>query len=209
MHILAAEFIKSCRGPGEFPAERLPEVACVGRSNVGKSSLLNSLLRRQGLAQVSGTPGKTRLLNLYRVTTGDPRFRRLYLVDLPGYGYAKVGKAERARWAPMIEAYLTGRPELRGVLLLVDARGPQPQDQTALGWLQGAGLATVLVATKIDKLSRGERAAQLAAIRRFLALPPETPLIPYSAVTHEGRDELWAALRALLAASGPRPEGCS
>lgn len=198
MHILAADFIKSCAAVEQLPDERLPEVACVGRSNVGKSSLLNSLLRRKGLAKVSGTPGKTRLLNVFRISTADPRLRRLSLVDLPGYGYARVPKSVRRHWAPLIEAYLAEREELRGVLLLVDARGPQPQDRDTAAWLRERDLPTVVVATKVDKLTRGERAAAFAAIRETLALPSDTPLIPYSALTHEGRDALWDAIRELL-----------
>lgn len=200
MHVVAAEFIKSCCTVEEFPSVRLPEVACVGRSNVGKSSLLNSLLRRKRLAKVSGTPGKTQLLNLFQISTADPLVRRFYLVDLPGYGYAKVARSVRARWAPMIEAYLTGRTELRGVLLLVDARGPQPQDGATFAWLREAGLPTVVVATKIDKLARGERAARLGTIRDRLALPPDAALLAYSSLTHEGRDALWGAIRGLLLA---------
>lgn len=198
MHILTADFVKSCAAVEHLPAERLPEVACVGRSNVGKSSLLNSLLRRKGLAKVSGTPGKTRLLNVFRITTADPRLRRLSLVDLPGYGYARVPKLVRRHWAPLIEAYLAGRRELGGVLLLVDARGPQPQDRDTVAWLRERDLPTVVVATKVDKLARGERAAAFAAIRDFLDLPSDTPLIPYSSLTHEGRDALWDAIRELL-----------
>jgi len=198
MKIVTAEFIRSCQGPEQFPRDGLPEVACAGRSNVGKSSLINSLLNRKGLAKVSGTPGKTRILNFFRVTTTDPLVGNFYVVDLPGYGYAKVAKSVRAQWGPMIEGYLTNRKDLRGVLLLVDARGIERHDWTTFEWLLDAGLQPVVVATKLDKLTRGERGRNLVAIREMLNLPAATALVPYSSVTHEGRDELWRVIREML-----------
>ena len=198
MKIVSAEFIRSCDGPEQFPRDDLPEVAFVGRSNVGKSSLINSLLNRKGLAKVSGTPGKTRTINFFRVTTTDPSARRFYVVDLPGYGYAKVAKSVRSHWRPMIERYLTDRQPLRGVLLLVDARGTEPHDGTTIQWLQQVWQQPVVVATRLDKLTRGARRASLVAIREALNLPAATALVPYSSVTHEGRDELWRVIRGLL-----------
>lgn len=198
MKIVSAEFIRSCDGPEQFPRDDLPEVAFVGRSNVGKSSLINSLLNRKGLAKVSGTPGKTRTINFFRVTTTDPSARRFYVVDLPGYGYARVAKSVRSHWRPMIERYLTDRQQLRGVLLLVDARGTERHDGTTIQWLQQVGPEPVVVATRLDKLTRGARRASLVAIREALNLPAATALVPYSSVTHEGRDELWRAIRELL-----------
>ncbi|MGH7251055.1 MAG: ribosome biogenesis GTP-binding protein YihA/YsxC [Nitrospiraceae bacterium] len=198
MKIVSAEFIRSCDGPEQFPRDDLPEVAFVGRSNVGKSSLINSLLNRKGLAKVSGTPGKTRTINFFRVTTTDPSARRFYVVDLPGYGYARVAKSVRSHWRPMIERYLTDRQQLRGVLLLVDARGTERHDGTTIQWLQQVGPEPVVVATRLDKLTRGARRASLVAIREALNLPAAFALVPYSSVTHEGRDELWRAIRELL-----------
>ncbi|MGH7206522.1 MAG: ribosome biogenesis GTP-binding protein YihA/YsxC [Nitrospiraceae bacterium] len=200
MKILTAEFIKSCEKPEQFPRDGLPEVAFAGRSNVGKSSLLNSLLYRRGLAKVSRTPGKTCTANFFRVATGDPLLKRFYWVDLPGYGYAKVAKSVQAQWGPMIERYLTERPELMGVLLLVDARGVERHDVATFEWLRtlGLGLQVVVVATKVDKLSRAERRGSVVAIRDSLNVPGGTELISYSSVTHEGRDELWRAIRGLL-----------
>src|SRR5579885_2795646 len=128
MKIVDAVFVKSCGRVSECPSDSLPEVACVGRSNVGKSSLINSLLHRRSLAKVSRTPGKTRLLNFFRVTIATPGLQQFYLVDLPGYGYAKASKSLREQWGPMIETYFAERQELRGVLFLVDARGVQEQD---------------------------------------------------------------------------------
>ncbi|HKW85710.1 MAG TPA: ribosome biogenesis GTP-binding protein YihA/YsxC [Nitrospiraceae bacterium] len=201
MKILSTEFIKSCEKPEQFPHDGLPEVAFVGRSNVGKSSLLNSLLHRRGLARVSRTPGKTCTVNFFRVSTSDPLLNRFFWVDLPGYGYAKVSKSVRAQWGPMIEGYLTDRPELMGVLLLVDARGVERHDLATFEWLRTIGHKLVVVATKVDKLTRVERRGILIAIRQSLNVPGGTELIPYSSVTHEGRDELWRAIRRLLVAS--------
>lgn len=198
MKILSAEFIKSCEKPEQFPRDGLPEVAFAGRSNVGKSSLLNSLLHRRGLAKVSRTPGKTCTANFFRVATGDPLPKRFYWVDLPGYGYAKVAKSVQAHWGPMIERYLTERPELVGILLLVDARGVERHDVATFEWLRTLGLQVVVVATKVDKLSRAERRGSLVAIQDSLNLPGGTEFIPYSSVTHEGRDGLWRAIRKLL-----------
>jgi GTP-binding protein len=198
MKILSAEFVKSCDRPDQFPQDRLPAVAFIGRSNVGKSSLINSLLRRKGLARVSRTPGKTQLINIFLVTTDDPRIRKFYAVDLPGYGYAKVSKTVRAGWQPMIEQYLTGHEDLRGVMLLVDSRGTERQDAEAVAWLIRSGIPVLLVATKSDKLTRNERAGCLAALRDAFGLPEEADVVAYSSVTHEGRDELWQAIRKIL-----------
>src|SRR2546426_1014207 len=133
MKIVSTEFIRSCDGPEQFPDDRLPEVAFIGRSNVGKSSLINSLLQRKGLAKVSRTPGKTRLVNLFRITSDDPGLARFVVVDLPGYGYAKVSKALRAQWAPLIEQYLDGSEQLRVVVLLVESRVLSEQDRETIG----------------------------------------------------------------------------
>lgn len=208
MKILSAEFLKSCETPEQFPREPLPEVAFVGRSNVGKSSLLNSLLYRRRLAKISGTPGKTRCINYFRVTTGDPRLRSVYFVDLPGYGYAKVAKSERAQWGPMIQRYLTGRPQLCGVVLLIDSRGIELHDVSTYAWLEEIGQASVVVTTKADKLGHRERRASLEGIRDALELPPAGTLIAYSSATHEGRDELWRAIRDMVAktSAGTRHE---
>lgn len=201
MKILNAEFVKSCEQPEQFPHDRLPAVAFVGRSNVGKSSLINSLLRRKGLARVSRTPGKTQQINFFRITTDDPRARAFYVVDLPGYGYAKVSKATRARWRPLIDAYLSGGGGLKGIAFLVDSRGMEAQDAAAFDWLTASGRPLVFVATKVDKLTRSERAAGISAIRDLFGLSDESPLVAYSSVTHEGRDELWGEIRTLLTAA--------
>ncbi|MGQ0812442.1 MAG: ribosome biogenesis GTP-binding protein YihA/YsxC [Nitrospiraceae bacterium] len=198
MKILNAEFIRSCASPEQFPKDDLPELACVGRSNVGKSSLINSLLQRKGLAKVSRTPGKTRLINFFLITTNDPLCERCYVVDLPGYGYAKVGKTIRRQWGPMIERYLKGRPQLRGVILLVESRGLERHDLTTLAWLRFIGHDPVVVSTKADKLNRNDRRLSEAALRDTLGLSPEYPFVQYSSLTHEGRDALLEVIRGKL-----------
>lgn len=198
MKILSAEFIKSCTTPEQFPPDGWPEVVCVGRSNVGKSSLINTLANRDGLAKVSRTPGKTRVINFFRLILSDTQAPRLFFVDLPGYGYAKVSKSVRAEWGPMIQRYLENRPQVRGVIFLVDVRGPSPQDVQTSRWLHALGLRRVVVGTKVDQLTRRERAPALAVLRETLALDPLEPVLLFSAKTREGRDDLWAAIRDLL-----------
>jgi GTP-binding protein len=195
--LLSAEFIKSCTDAEDLPRDCAPEVAIVGRSNVGKSSLINSLLHRKRLAKVSGTPGKTRLLNIIRVTTDAPGSKTLYLVDLPGYGYAKVAKSMRLEWGAMIERYLTDRDQLRGVLVLVDIRRAELQDRGTLEWLRRLGREPVVIVTKADKLTRGQRQGRLKEIREALNVTQEE-LITYSSETHEGRDEVWQAILRLV-----------
>ncbi len=197
MKIVAAEFIKSCHAPEQFPDGTRPEIAFVGRSNVGKSSLINSLLQRRGVAKVSRTPGKTRAINLFRVRTTDGVLPDFYVADLPGYGFARVAKSERAQWAPLIESYLTDRPPLRGVVLLVESRVVTDQDRQTLAWLRAIERDPLVVATKADKLKPSERIRALRETQRELGLAEARPPIAYSAVTGEGRDELWHALREL------------
>jgi GTP-binding protein len=194
--IVSADFLKSCELPDQFPRDRLPEVAFVGRSNVGKSSLINSLLNRKSLAKVSRTPGKTRLVNFFRIATAEAGAKHFYVVDLPGYGYAKVAKSLRAQWQPMIERYLAGRHELRGVFLLVDSRGIEAHDRAAFDWLCGIGQPPVLVMTKVDKLTRNERTHSLVALREMFEGARE--IVPYSSMTHEGREGLWQAVRKMV-----------
>ena len=187
--------------PEQFPRVRLPEVAFVGRSNVGKSSLINSLLNRRQLAKVSRTPGKTQAINFYKVEVSGPRPGAFYVVDLPGYGFAKVAKSVRAEWGPMIEGYVTDRGELHGVVFLVDARGLGRQDRGALRWLRDLKLRTVVVTTKVDKLTRSERVAKAASVREGLGLSAHDEVVPYSSVTREGRDAVLKALAAMLGAA--------
>jgi len=191
--ILKAEFIRSCAGPEQFPTGPLREIAVVGRSNVGKSSLINSLLQRKGLAKVSRTPGKTRAINLFTVVTDDPQLPRFVLADLPGYGYAKVSKAERAQWAPLIEEYLGRRQHVSTVVMLVESRVVGPQDPETIQWLRAIGYDPVVVATKADKLKASERVTALRRLEDVLGMTGN--LTAYSSMTGEGRERLWSALK--------------
>jgi GTP-binding protein len=198
MKILTAEFIKSCRTSEQFPADRLLEIAFVGRSNVGKSSLINSLLNRRSLAKVSKTPGKTQAVNFFLITTSDPLASRFYLVDLPGYGYAKVAKSVRAEWGPLLERYVTRSARLRAVVVLVESRVIAPQDAMTVEWLEAIGRPVIMAVTKVDKLRGNERRGALERARSALRLKADIPIVPYSAETHEGRDALWGVIRDRL-----------
>lgn len=173
----------------------MPEIAFVGRSNVGKSSLINSLLRRKGLAKVSRTPGKTRTINLFHVVTDDPTLPRFILADLPGYGFAKVSKVERAQWAPLIEQYLRHREQLRAVVMLVESRVLGRQDGNTVAWLGSLGHDPLVVATKVDKLKASERVSALRRLQEGLGIGDPDSFMAYSSVTGEGRERLWTALR--------------
>ncbi len=197
MKILAAQFIKNCVFPEQFPPGNLPEIAFVGRSNVGKSSLINSLLNRRDLAKVSRTPGKTRTVNFFLISTSDPDLSQFHLVDLPGYGFAKVSKSIRAQWAPLIESYLTDRPSLLGVVLLVESRLVTDQDRQTVAWLRSIGRNPLVVATKADKLKPSERVRTLRQTHLDLGLVEGEMLVPYSSMTGDGRDRVWGALRDL------------
>ncbi len=197
MKILNAEFITSATEPSQFPAGGLPEIAFAGRSNVGKSSLLNALLGRKNLARVSRTPGRTRLLNFFRVVVSDKNGAEFVFVDLPGYGYAKVAKAVREQWGPMIEGYLSARSALRGVVLLTDVRRGEQDEINLVRWVQEQGLGLIAVATKIDKLPRGQRVQGIRDLESLL----DVPVIGCSAETGEGMDAVWKAIRALPARS--------
>lgn len=195
MKVLSAEFVASASAPSQFPAGGLPEIAVAGRSNVGKSSLLNALLGHKNLARVSQTPGRTRLLNFFRVAASDKKGAEFVFVDLPGYGYAKVAKAVQEQWGPMIEGYLSARSVLRGVVLLTDVRRGEQDEINLVRWVHEHGLGLVAVATKIDKLPRGQRVQGIRDLEALLGVP----VIGCSAETGEGLDAAWKAIRALLA----------
>lgn len=170
----------------QFPEESLPEIAFVGKSNVGKSSLINSLLLRKSLARTSSAPGKTRTINWYEVD------KSLYFVDLPGYGYAKVSKAEQEKWGRVIEHYLHHRQSLQLVLLLVDIRHePSSGDRMMMEWLRHYEVPTLVVATKSDKIKRSQLDKQKKLIRTALELSRPEDLLAYSSETKAGRDEVW------------------
>jgi GTP-binding protein len=203
MIIKQADFMGVFVDMDQLPTDQLPEVAIVGRSNVGKSSLINRLANRKNLAKSSSTPGKTRTINFYCFN------RSWYLVDLPGYGFAKVSRREKAGWGKMIEKYLSGRKTLRGVILLVDIRhSPSVDDRTMKDWLEHHQIPFMVVATKADKLSRSARQKNLAMIRRELQLPMEQPPLGFSAVSGEGLEELLQALQEITE-SEPIPPSLS
>jgi GTP-binding protein len=201
MKVLSAQFVKTATRRADWPREPLPELAFVGRSNVGKSSMLNALARREGLARVSSTPGRTQALQFFQVDLSPaPAARPLSLrfCDLPGYGWAKVSKGERDRWAAMIEEYLTGREELRAVVLIVDARRePAESDREALGFLAAQGRPVLVAATKMDKLVKSKRFGALQTAARTLALPADR-VVPFSAVEGTGTDALWRRIAELV-----------
>jgi GTP-binding protein len=199
MKILAAEFVTGAAQPSQFPRSVLPEVAFAGKSNVGKSSLINALLNRKHLVKTSSTPGKTREINFFRINDA------FLFVDLPGYGYAEAPKAVQQGWQLLLETYLTEREPLRGVVLIVDARHePSPLDRRLKDFLDSHGIPLLLVASKADKVSRNESAAQLARIAAGFDLLE--PPLAYSSKTGLGRDALWMRLNAWLRAPrGTRP----
>lgn len=189
MKIEKAEFVRAGHRTADFLRDGRPEFAFVGRSNVGKSSLLNRLLGRRGLARISSTPGRTRAINYFLIND------RVYFVDLPGYGYAKAGRADRAEWAALVDGYLRSEGAKRTVLLLVDGKvGATPLDQQAYRYLTEMGATTVIVATKIDQVKRGKRQAQLAEIRRALGAAEEAQILPVSAESGDGIPALWSTL---------------
>jgi GTP-binding protein len=195
MKVLEAELLIAAARPEDFPKTRVPEVALLGRSNVGKSSLLNRLAQRRSLARTSTSPGKTRLVHFYRIERPQ---RSLLLVDLPGYGWARVSKAERAGWKALVEAYLGGRERLRGAILLQDLRRDWGEDEALLGaWLAERSLPVLLVLTKADKLGAAERARRVRSLTAA-ARVSEGRCIVTSSQTGEGVEALWRAIDSIL-----------
>ena len=192
MNVNQADFIKSAAKPKDYPPPGLPEVAFVGRSNVGKSSLINVLAGRKGLVRTSSTPGRTQLINFFDINS------ILTLVDLPGYGYAKAPPELRKQWGPMIEAYLASRESLKAVVLILDIRRePSDGDMQMLRWLETYNIPPIIVLTKCDKLSKNEFAKQsviiAATIKRDKGI-----LLPFSALSKVGRDAIWSEIGRVL-----------
>ena len=192
MIIKSAEFVTSATKPSQYPPEGLPEIAFAGRSNVGKSSLINVLVNRKRLVKTSSTPGRTQLVNFFDIND------YITFVDLPGYGYAKVPASVRKKWGPMIETYLSGRNTLKGVVVILDIRRtPREEEHNLIEWLEHYAIPSILVLTKTDKLSKIKLAKQRAAVARSLALDPKD-LILFSAKSRAGREEVWKAIELIL-----------
>ena len=192
MQVKSAEFIKSATRPDQYPPEGPPEIAFAGRSNVGKSTLINTLLNRKHLVKTSGTPGRTQLLNFFDIN-GSTVF-----VDLPGYGYAKVPARIKSQWGPMIEKFLSTRQTLKGIVLILDIRRqPKDEETDLINWLLEHAIPVVLVLTKADKLAKSRRINQMKAIAGNLGISAHD-LICFSAKTRQGVDDVWAAIDHLL-----------
>ena len=175
-----------CGITSKLPENTLPEIAFAGKSNVGKSSLINTLMNRKSYARISATPGKTQTINFYNIN------QELYLVDLPGYGYAKVSEREKEKWGKMVERYLHGSKQLRAVFLLIDIRHePSANDRLMYEWITAQGYHPIIIATKLDKIKRSQNDKQVKAVREGLGLIPGTRVIPFSSVTRQGKDEIW------------------
>ena len=190
-----------CGITSKLPENTLPEFAFAGKSNVGKSSLINALMNRKSFARISATPGKTQTINFYNIN------KELYLVDLPGYGYAKVSESEKQKWGRMIERYLKTSAQLRGVFLLIDIRHePSANDRQMYAWILSQGYHPIIIATKLDKIKRSQTAKQLKLLKQGLELEPGTRVIPISSVTKQGRDEIWDVAEEICGLKQDVPE---
>ncbi len=180
-----------CGVTSTLPENNKPEVAFAGKSNVGKSSLINALMNRKSYARISATPGKTQTINFYNIND------ELYLVDLPGYGYARVSEQEKERWGKMIERYLHSSKQLKAVFLLIDIRhAPSANDKMMYHWVVEQGYQPVIIATKLDKIKRSQVQKHIKMLREGLSLVPGTKVIPFSASTKQGRDEIWELIES-------------
>ena len=190
MKIKSVNLETICGITSKLPENKLPEIAFAGKSNVGKSSLINALMNRKSYARTSAQPGKTQTINFYNIN------QELYFVDLPGYGYAKVSKELKEKWGKMIERYLHRSRQLRLVFLLIDIRHePSANDCIMYNWIIEQGFYPVIIATKLDKINRSQVAKQLKLIRDKLKVVPDTPMIPFSALTKQGREEIWDLIK--------------
>ena len=192
MKIKSAEFMKSAVNPPDYPVHNLVEVAFAGKSNVGKSSLINSLTNRRALAKTSNTPGRTQLLNFFMIN------EQVVFVDLPGYGFAKISAKVKKEWGGMIETFLSERHNLRAIILIIDIRrDPTEEDISFIKWLQLHELEVVVVTTKIDKLSKNQLYTRLSAIRKILTHAVVADIIPFSAQTAQGREVIWQKITGI------------
>lgn len=182
-----------CGITSKLPENDRPEVAFAGKSNVGKSSLINALMQRKALARTSAQPGKTQTINFYNINNA------MYLVDLPGYGYAKASQSEKEKWGQMIENYLHQSMQLRAVFLLIDIRhAPSANDKQMYDWIVYQGYDPIIIATKLDKINRSQVAKQVKLIRTELGVKPGTQILPFSAQTKQGREEIWELMETLV-----------
>lgn len=182
----------------KIPQNEMPEIAFAGKSNVGKSSLINALMNRKSLARTSSQPGKTQTINFYNIND------ELYFVDLPGYGYAKVSQQEKEKWGKMIERYLHQSKVLKAVFLLIDIRhDPSANDKTMYEWILANGFHPIIIATKADKINRSQLQKQIKAVKQGIGVEKDTVVIPFSAQTKQGRDEIYEVIDRLMA----QPEG--
>ena len=202
MVIKSVELEIVCGVTSKIPLTDKPEIAFAGKSNVGKSSLINGLMNRKSLARISGQPGKTQTINFYNINNC------MYLVDLPGYGYAKVSVAEKEKWGKMIENYLHTSKQLKAVFLLIDIRHePSANDKQMYEWIVYQGYEPIIIATKLDKIKRSQVAKHISMIRKGLEVKPGTEVLPYSALTKQGREEIWALMDKLLGFEEPTQGG--
>ena len=202
MVIKSVELEIVCGVTSKIPLTDKPEIAFAGKSNVGKSSLINGLMNRKSLARISGQPGKTQTINFYNINNC------MYLVDLPGYGYAKVSVAEKEKWGKMIENYLHTSKQLKAVFLLIDIRHePSANDKQMYEWIVYQGYDPIIIATKLDKIKRSQVAKHISMIRKGLEVKPGTEVLPYSALTKQGREEIWALMDKLLGFEEPTQGG--
>ena len=193
MKIIDAEIVMSAVKPEQYPTDALPEIALAGRSNVGKSSLINKMIQRKALARTSSKPGKTQTLNFYRIN------QTFYFVDLPGYGFAQVSKTTREQWGQMIETYLTSRENLKVVILITDLRHPPTKDdQMMYHWLKHFDIPVIVIGTKADKIPKGKWEKHKKISKETLEFHPDDRFVLFSSETGLGKDQLWGELQAYL-----------
>lgn len=193
MQIHNVELLISAVRPEQYPESGLPEIALAGRSNVGKSSFINRMIGRKSMARISSKPGKTQTLNFYKIE------EQLVFVDVPGYGYAKVSKSERAAWGKMIETYFTSREELKSVVLIVDLRHePTNDDMMMYDFLKHYSIPCIIIATKADKIPKGKWEKHKKVVKETLDMDPSDPLVLFSSETGKGHDEAWAEIQRAI-----------
>ena len=201
LNLHRAEFVRSAVKTMDFPSDGLPQIVFAGKSNVGKSSVINRLLNRRNFARVGGQPGKTVHINFFDID------HQAYFVDLPGYGYAKVSKGERDRWAALIDTYFASGQITLGVQIVDIRHKPTADDQTMANWFMGTGMPFVVIANKLDKIKKSEREGNITRIRETLGLQQDVPVVPFSAEKGDGRDEMLALIEAPISdAPGANPE---